>query len=184
MLSHKLLNEGDIQDKRRKLYRSNSCRIDNYNFPLDFVPQLRPKLHGSIPSPMNLGLKCNKNNFKLDTLKLDEVLEYNSDIEIYYNRSKNNLKFETKLLRSSQKFKTNKNLLEALKESPQGKQIFSNSPKKISIKSLKVEDFKLDDGEIEFLGNKTISNSPKKSSILNHLERKISTVEDYFFKNS
>ena len=112
MLAHKLLNEGEIQDKVRKLYRSNSCRIDNYNFPSDFVPQLRPKLHGSIPSPMNLGLKCNKNNIKLDTLKLDEVLEYNSDIEIYYNRSKVNLKFETKLQRSSQKFKTNKNLLE------------------------------------------------------------------------
>ena len=183
MLDHNLLLDGEIQNKMKRLFRSNSCKIDNYNFPLDYVPMLKPKLHGSIPSPMNLGLKCNKNNIKLDTLKLEEVLEYNSDIEVYYNRSKNNLKFETKLVRSNQKFKTNKNLLEALKESPQGKQIFSNSPKKISIKSLKVEDFKLDDGEIEFLGNKIIS-SPKKSSILNHLERKISTAEDFFFKNS
>ncbi len=179
-----MINEGYIQENMKRFMRSNSCRIDNYNFPLEFVPKLKPKLHGSIPSPMNLGLKCNKNTIKLETLKLNDILEYNSDVEIYYNKSKEELQLGP-FIRSNHKFKTNKNLLESVKESLEQKQNHSKSPpKEMSIRALKMEELNLDDGEIIFLGSKSITISPKKSSILTHLERKISTAEDYFLKNN
>jgi hypothetical protein len=179
-----MIKEGYIKDNMKRFFRSNSCRIDNYNFPLEFVPKLKPKLHGSIPSPMNLGLKCNKNNIKLDKLKLDDILEYNTDVEAYYNKTKDELNLGP-FNRSNRKFKTNKNLLESVKESLDQKQNYSKSPpKKISIRALKMVELNLDEGEIEFLGTKSISTSPKKSSILTHLERKISTAEEYFFKNN
>ena len=184
MLTHKLINEGSIQENIRKFFRSNSCRVDNYHFPLDFVPKLKPKLHGSIPSPMNLGLKCNKMNFKLDKLKLEDTLEYNSDIEIYYNKSKDNLQFDT-FIRPNQKFKTNKNLLGTISEAQEQKTTYSKSPpKKVSIRALKVDELKLEDNEIDFLGTKSISYSPKRVSILTHMERRISCAEEYIIQNS
>jgi hypothetical protein len=60
----------------QNMYRSYSCRgAESIIFPLDFVPKLKPKLHGTLPSPMNLGIKCNKLYIKLDDLKIEGGLE-------------------------------------------------------------------------------------------------------------
>lgn len=60
----------------QNMYRSYSCRgAETIIFPLDFVPRLKPKLHGTLPSPMTLGIKCNKLHIKLDELKMDGTLE-------------------------------------------------------------------------------------------------------------
>jgi hypothetical protein len=60
----------------QKMFRSYSCRgAETIIFPLDFVPKLKPKLHGTLPSPMNLGIKCNKIKLKLDDLKIEGGLE-------------------------------------------------------------------------------------------------------------
>jgi hypothetical protein len=183
MITHELINEGSIEDNMHKFFRRNSCRVDNYHYPLDFVPKLKPKHHGSIPSPMNLGLKSNKSNIKIDKLKLKDTLEYNSDVDIYYNRSKYKLELD-KFIRPNQKFKTNKNLIETISEIKE-KTIHSKSPpKKVSIRALKVEELNFEDNEIDFLGTKSISYSPKRVSILTHMERRISCAEEYIIQNS
>jgi hypothetical protein len=56
----------------QNLYRSNSCRVPlNFEFPLDFVPKLKPKIGHLIPSPMHLGAKA-KNLLKLEEFNLDD----------------------------------------------------------------------------------------------------------------
>ena len=181
MLSQNILLEDDecIQTKMRRLFRSNSYNIKDHHFPLDFVPKLKPKFQVNIPSPMNLGLKCTKLHIKLDKLNFDDAMEYYSDIELYLNKPKKNL---DRVVRTTQRFQTNKNLNGLLPESPDAKTDYSKSPiKKVSIRQFKIEELKLDDGEIDFLGTKSISHSPKKTSILDHLERKISTIEDSLY---
>jgi hypothetical protein len=69
-------------------------------------------------------------HLNIDQLKLEETIEYSSDIEIYYNKTKDILKYDN--LRSNQKFKTNKNLLETIADSPEQKTHFSKSPRKKS----------------------------------------------------
>jgi hypothetical protein len=57
----------------QSMYRSYSCRgVESFIFPLEFVPRLKPKLHGALPSPMNLGIKCSKN--KIDDIKFETDL--------------------------------------------------------------------------------------------------------------
>jgi hypothetical protein len=71
------------------------------------------------------------------------------------------------------------NLLDLLGDSPDLKK--SNSPnKKISLRPFKIEDIKFDE-ETDVLGNKSKSCSPKRMSILNHLERKASDNEGFIF---
>ncbi len=66
----------ELIENIHNMYRSYSCRgAESIIFPLDFVPKLKPKLHGTIPSPMNLGIKCNKLHIKLDELKFEGALE-------------------------------------------------------------------------------------------------------------
>ena len=66
----------EIIENIQNMNRRYSCRgAETIIFPLDFVPRLKPKLHGTLPSPINLGIKCNKLNIKLDELKLEGALE-------------------------------------------------------------------------------------------------------------
>ena len=66
----------DIINTIKNIYRSNSCRGNEMIFfPMDFVPKLKPKIHGTLPSPMNLGLKCNKLHIQLEKLALEGGIE-------------------------------------------------------------------------------------------------------------
>jgi hypothetical protein len=68
--------DDEIIENIQNMYRSYSCRgAESIIFPLDFVPRLKPKLHGTLPSPMNLGIKCNKLHIKLEEIKIDGALE-------------------------------------------------------------------------------------------------------------
>ncbi len=69
--------DDEILTNLQKMYRSYSCRsAESFIFPIEFVPRLKPKLHGTLPSPMNLGIKCNKVFYKLDDLQFESGLEY------------------------------------------------------------------------------------------------------------
>lgn len=89
------------------------------------------------------------------------------------------------MVKSQAKFRTNKNLKEFLfPDSPDNKTDHSNSPKKkICLRPFKIEEIKLDD-DAQMLGNKSKSCSPRKTSILNHLERKLSDCEGFIFLNN
>jgi hypothetical protein len=67
--------DDEIITNIQNMYRSFSCKgVETILFPLDFVPRLKPKMHGTLPSPMNLGIKCNKTKF-MDDFKIESGLE-------------------------------------------------------------------------------------------------------------
>ncbi len=69
--------DDEIISNIHNMFRSYSVRgNETILFPLDFVPRPKPKLHGTLPTPMNLGLKCNKTINRLEEIKLEGGLEY------------------------------------------------------------------------------------------------------------
>ena len=107
---------------------------------------------------------------------------YNSDIENYFHKSKPNLK----AIRNDKnlKFKTNKNLVSVVGNIDNTQNNNSSSPaKKVSLRQFKLEDFNLVDEVVLSLEKQTNISPNRKTSILNHMERKISMGEDMMLNN-
>jgi len=162
---------------------------EKIQFPLDFVPKLKPKVVHLIPSPMLLGAKCTK-GMKLEEFNLGDNIGYNSDSQMMESKVCNpvellssNNKLQVK--RSVLRFVTNRHDNKPVSFSDQ-KELTIPSPKKktVCFKAYKLESvscFNEYDGlqeqpqhinVINKIDEEDLSPMSRKTSILNFMEKR------------